>query len=324
MKFLVCRDCGSFIGLTENESTINHKCQCGGQLIAVETNNGATPNFSYFNEDYNEILNLLENNKLRFNTKESELSISLGKDEKYILDFKNIDLINFNSFESIDTGFFTITNKKIVFSGNKNILKFPLNSIKDLSTFDNLIEIKKGDDLEVKSNYFTGFDQLKITLPIKRNRDEYSLLFNAEMIKTMINSAINNYEIEEPETLEDSYDYSQNKEQKIDPEKNKLMNCPDCDKKISKRAKTCPNCGLEIKKVRNVSSGIALLLGLFFGPLGYIYLSRWKELIIGLIAAMVLFSYFYYLATFVLAIFFAGHQYNIANEMKQEYKDRYG
>lgn len=102
-----------------------------------------------------------------------------------------------------------------------------------------------------------------------------------------------------------------------------LMTCPDCSHRISKKADVCPNCGLKLKKARNISPGVAFFLGLFIGPFGYIYLERWKELILGVIIGIILFSLFSYLATIFLAVLFALSQYVIAKEMKQEYENRF-
>lgn len=105
---------------------------------------------------------------------------------------------------------------------------------------------------------------------------------------------------------------------------NNLMDCPDCGSKISKSAKTCPNCGVKLKNAKDVSPGLALILGFGLGPLGYIYLSRWKELLLGIFVLIILFLLLSSIGTLISAILFSLHQYITAKEMKDEYIRRYG
>ena len=52
-----------------------------------------------------------------------------------------------------------------------------------------------------------------------------------------------------------------------------LINCPECNKEISSEAKSCPQCGYELKSIKNKPKwydrkGIVVLLLIFFFPIG--------------------------------------------------------
>ncbi len=62
----------------------------------------------------------------------------------------------------------------------------------------------------------------------------------------------------------------------------KLVNCEDCSKKISRRAKTCPNCGLKNRESSNLSNIVStekfIILSIFtFGFYELVWMYRnWK------------------------------------------------
>lgn len=49
----------------------------------------------------------------------------------------------------------------------------------------------------------------------------------------------------------------------------KLRNCPDCERNVSKRAKSCPHCGCPVQKDGEQNPGL-FALEVVTGPLGCI------------------------------------------------------
>lgn len=109
----------------------------------------------------------------------------------------------------------------------------------------------------------------------------------------------------------------------------KLIPCKDCGKSISKNAEMCPNCGVRLKKTKaeyhitkgittRKSPGTAAILGILFGPLGYLYVGRLGLCILWLIIGIILVIATTGIAAPILWIVWAVHQYSIAKRINEE------
>lgn len=110
-----------------------------------------------------------------------------------------------------------------------------------------------------------------------------------------------------------------------------LIPCKECNKPISKNAELCPNCGIRLKKMKHApdyaitrgittrkSLGLAAVLGLFFGPFGYLYVRRYGLFIFWLIVGSILSVITGGIAAIILWIIWAIHQYSIAKRINEE------
>ena len=103
--------------------------------------------------------------------------------------------------------------------------------------------------------------------------------------------------------------------------------CRDCGKAIKKKAEICPKCGIRQHKIvdqsitrgitKKKSPGDAAVLGLLFGPFGYLYVRRYGLFFMWLFVGLILVYFNKFLAVF-LWIGWTIHQYNLAKEINQE------
>jgi len=106
-----------------------------------------------------------------------------------------------------------------------------------------------------------------------------------------------------------------------------LIPCKDCGKEISKNAEFCPNCGVSLKAKpdASITKGItkrkdpatAAVLGVLFGPFGYLYLRRYGLFFLWLILSAILISLSFVFAP-ILWIVWGVHMYQTAKEINQQ------
>lgn len=153
-------------------------------------------------------------------------NLLLKKDEKLIIDLPQIQLCEertvkmkgghqgfsirimkgvsyrFGSFEGgremkvvpLDTGSFIITNKRIIFSGATSQRDFPLNKINTIDVMDNGITLSRAG--KTKTEYYIGFDVLKIPMTITPDENEqfdsheHTFVFDGYHVRQIIQKLI--------------------------------------------------------------------------------------------------------------------------------------
>lgn len=121
--------------------------------------------------------------------------------------------------------------------------------------------------------------------------------------------------------------------------KKDLWYCPDCEKKVSRSAKSCPHCGAEFDGAdEDITRGItrkkspegAAILSILFGPFGYLYTRRyglfgvWLFLgpLLAIIPLFVVTSPLVFAVGPLLLIGWAIHNYSIATKINEELKKK--
>jgi hypothetical protein len=108
----------------------------------------------------------------------------------------------FGSFEGgremkvvpLDSGSFIITNKRILFSGSTTQRDFPLNKINTIDVMENGITLSRSG--KTKTEYYIGFDVLKIPMTItpdeneKFDEYEHTFIFDGYHVRQIIQKLI--------------------------------------------------------------------------------------------------------------------------------------
>jgi len=87
-----------------------------------------------------------------------------------------------DELKNIDQGDFTLTNKRVVFSGSKRTLNIPLNKIISAEPYSDAIALRRED--KEKTQYFTGIDRHIITISLSGRT--YKEPFSGQVIQCLM------------------------------------------------------------------------------------------------------------------------------------------